>query len=248
MIVDARSEAEFAGWRFWPSGAIEDAGRFGHIAAAAHIPSDLLRDEDGTLKSAGDLRALFEASHIGSDDRVLTYCTIGNRASQVWFALKYALGHHDVSVSYGSWVDGASSPAAQSRPHDHGIKRRDTHLAARLGLTPHASRLWPEPARRSTRSSAFSSVQGTRSRHLPDPIRRRAKLRSRSEPAVRPHLRCPARAFGDRFDASSPRQTRSALKTARRVRGASKGEACAAAESGRPGSAGTGVAPRLLWA
>ncbi|MDQ2897166.1 MAG: sulfurtransferase [Actinomycetota bacterium] len=105
LVVDARSEAEFVGLCFWPSGATEDAGRAGHIPAAVHIPCDLVRDKDGALRSPEELRTLFDASGVGSDRRVLTYCTIGNRASQVWFALKYVLGHHDVSVYYGSWAE-----------------------------------------------------------------------------------------------------------------------------------------------
>jgi thiosulfate/3-mercaptopyruvate sulfurtransferase len=105
MILDVRSEAEFAGERFWPCGATEDAGRAGHIPAAVHISSDPVHDEDGALRSPEELRALFETSGVGSDRRVLTYCTIGNRASRVWFALIYVLGHHDVSVYYGSWAE-----------------------------------------------------------------------------------------------------------------------------------------------
>jgi thiosulfate/3-mercaptopyruvate sulfurtransferase len=104
-LVDVRSEAEFAGRCFWPSGATESAGRTGHIPGALHIPSELLRDEHGALRAPEQLRALLEASGIGPDHRVLTYCTIGNRASQVWFALKYVLGYHDVGVYYGSWVE-----------------------------------------------------------------------------------------------------------------------------------------------
>jgi thiosulfate/3-mercaptopyruvate sulfurtransferase len=34
---------------------------------------------------------------------VITYCTIGNRASQVAFALKHELGYPNVAVYYGSW-------------------------------------------------------------------------------------------------------------------------------------------------
>lgn len=104
-IVDVRSRAEFVGERFWPSGATENAGRAGHIPGAVHVPFDLVRDERGTLRSVSELRGLYEASGIGRDQRVVTYCTIGNRASQVWFVLKYVLGYPDVSVYYGSWVE-----------------------------------------------------------------------------------------------------------------------------------------------
>lgn len=109
-ILDVRSEAEFAGEWFWPSGATEAAGRRGHIPTATHIPSELVRDDDGTLKSRDELRALYEAIGVRRDQRLVTYCTIGNRASQVWFALRHVLGYPDVSVYYGSWVEWGKLP------------------------------------------------------------------------------------------------------------------------------------------
>jgi thiosulfate/3-mercaptopyruvate sulfurtransferase len=42
--------------------------------------------------------------------RVITYCTIGNRASQVAFVLKHILGYPDVAVYYGSWSEWGSLP------------------------------------------------------------------------------------------------------------------------------------------
>jgi thiosulfate/3-mercaptopyruvate sulfurtransferase len=105
LILDVRSPAEFAGERFWPSGAAEHTGRAGHIPGAVNVPFDLVRDEDGSLKLAEELSELYEANRVGRDRRVVTYCTIGNRASQVWFALKYVLGYPEASVYYGSWVE-----------------------------------------------------------------------------------------------------------------------------------------------
>jgi len=104
VILDVRSEAEFAGERFWPSGATQDAGRVGHIPGAVHLPFELVRAEHGALKTAWELRALFDAQGVTDDRRVISYCTIGNRASQVWFALRRVL-KRDASVYYGSWVD-----------------------------------------------------------------------------------------------------------------------------------------------
>ena len=54
-----RSDAEFAGERFWPSGATEGAGRPGHISGAVHLHADLLRTTEGAFKNAEELRQLF---------------------------------------------------------------------------------------------------------------------------------------------------------------------------------------------
>jgi thiosulfate/3-mercaptopyruvate sulfurtransferase len=109
VLLDVRAELEYEGERFWPSGATADAGRAGHVPGAISVPIDLLRNEDETLKSPDELRRVLEAAGITSEKRVIAYCTIGNRASQPWFALKYLLGYPDVSVYYGSWVEWGKS-------------------------------------------------------------------------------------------------------------------------------------------
>jgi thiosulfate/3-mercaptopyruvate sulfurtransferase len=105
VLLDVRSELEFSGERFWPSGATEDTGRAGHIPGAISVPIELLRTEDDTFKGAEEMRRVLEEAGVTSDQKVITYCTISNRASQAWFALKYLLGYPDVSVYYGSWVE-----------------------------------------------------------------------------------------------------------------------------------------------
>jgi thiosulfate/3-mercaptopyruvate sulfurtransferase len=105
LILDVRSHAEFEGERFWPSGATEDTGRSGHIPGAVHLPFDLLLDDDRRLKSPTEIKAICDAHGVAADRRVVTYCTIGNRASVVWFALSQLLGFSDVAVYYGSWVE-----------------------------------------------------------------------------------------------------------------------------------------------
>ena len=55
LIVDVRSQAEYSGERFWPSGATAGAGRSGHIPGAINVPIDALRGEDGTPKSPEEL-------------------------------------------------------------------------------------------------------------------------------------------------------------------------------------------------
>ena len=105
VIVDVRSPAEYSGQRFWPSGATENTGRTGHVPGAVSVPIDLLRDDRAELRDARDLQRAFDDAGVSRDKAVITYCTIGNRAAQAWYALKYVLGYPDVRVYYGSWVD-----------------------------------------------------------------------------------------------------------------------------------------------
>jgi thiosulfate/3-mercaptopyruvate sulfurtransferase len=104
LILDVRSEAEFVGERFWPSGATEGAGRPGHIPGAVHLHADLLRKADGTLKEEADLWQIFQERGVFPEHRIVTYCTIGARASEVALVLKYLLGYDDVCVFDGSWA------------------------------------------------------------------------------------------------------------------------------------------------
>ena len=104
VILDVRSEPEYRGERFWPSGAAADAGRPGHIPGAVSVPIDTLRAEDGAPKAATELRRAFEVAGVTRDKAVITYCTIGNRAAEAWFALRYELGYPNVRVYYESWA------------------------------------------------------------------------------------------------------------------------------------------------
>jgi thiosulfate/3-mercaptopyruvate sulfurtransferase len=110
VLLDVRSKEEYSGERFWPSGATEDAGRAGRLPGAVSVPIDLLRNDDETLKSTDELRGTFERAGVTAEKRVIVYCTIGNRASQAWYGLRYMLGYPDVSVYYGSWVEWGKAP------------------------------------------------------------------------------------------------------------------------------------------
>ncbi len=110
VILDVRAREEFSGERFWPSGATEGAGRPGHIPGAVHVPVDLARREDGSLADGEKLRRACEEVGLEPEQRVVVYCTIGNRASLVAFALKEQLGYRQVAVYYGSWSEWGSLP------------------------------------------------------------------------------------------------------------------------------------------
>lgn len=105
ILLDVRAPPEYSGERFWPSGATADAGRTGHLPGAVSVPIDLLRTNSGTLKDPEELRRILEQAGVTKDKAVITYCTIGNRASEAWFALKYLLDYPNARVYYGSWVE-----------------------------------------------------------------------------------------------------------------------------------------------
>jgi thiosulfate/3-mercaptopyruvate sulfurtransferase len=104
-LLDVRSEAEYKGERFWPSGGMEPNGRPGHVPTAVHVPIDALYDERGAFRDAGALRRVFSSKDFGSEDELITYCTIGGRAATAWFVLTYPLGHKYVRVYDGSWAE-----------------------------------------------------------------------------------------------------------------------------------------------
>lgn len=105
-LVDVRSVDEYTGKIIAPPGMSETAQRAGHIPGAQNIPWSQAVNEDGTFKSAADLRKLYEEKGITPDlKEVVTYCRIGERSSHSWFVLKYLLGYRDVKNYDGSWTE-----------------------------------------------------------------------------------------------------------------------------------------------
>ena len=63
-------------------------------------------NEDGTFKSAADLRAIYETEQgLKPSDDIVAYCRIGERSSHSWFVLKYLLGYEKVRNYDGSWTE-----------------------------------------------------------------------------------------------------------------------------------------------
>jgi thiosulfate/3-mercaptopyruvate sulfurtransferase len=87
LLVDVRSEAEYRGERFWPSGGSDPNGRAGHVPSAVHQPIDGLYDHHGAFRTADDLSNLFSSLDLDGDGELITYCTIGGRAATAWFVL-----------------------------------------------------------------------------------------------------------------------------------------------------------------
>jgi thiosulfate/3-mercaptopyruvate sulfurtransferase len=105
QLVDVRSVDEFTGKIIAPPGMTETAQRGGHIPTAANIPWSQAVKEDGTFKSADELKQLYGAKGITGEKEVIAYCRIGERSSHTWFVLKYLLGFHNVRNYDGSWTE-----------------------------------------------------------------------------------------------------------------------------------------------
>jgi thiosulfate/3-mercaptopyruvate sulfurtransferase len=105
VVLDVRAPAEYDGTLFWPSGAPEAVGRRGHVPGSVSLPIDRLRDPAGHFRRRAEMREALLAAGVTPEQRVVTYCTVGNRAAQAWFALSYLLGYPDVAVYSGSWAE-----------------------------------------------------------------------------------------------------------------------------------------------
>ena len=104
-LVDVRSPQEFTGEILAPPGLPETCQRGGHIPGARNIPWGKACNDDGTFKSADELRSLYGAEGIDGGKPVIAYCRIGERSSHTWFVLKYLLGLDKVVNYDGSWTE-----------------------------------------------------------------------------------------------------------------------------------------------
>jgi thiosulfate/3-mercaptopyruvate sulfurtransferase len=105
-LVDVRSPAEYAGELIAPPGyEQEGAQRAGHIPTAASIPWASAVLDDGTFRSAEELRDLYGGKGVTADKAVTAYCRIGERSAHTWFVLRELLGYEDVRNYDGSWTE-----------------------------------------------------------------------------------------------------------------------------------------------
>ena len=108
-LVDVRSPQEYSGEVIaminYPQ---EGAQRGGHVPGAKSIPWGKAANEDGTFKSAEELKALYEGQGVTPDKAVVAYCRIGERSSHTWFVLTRLLGYPNVKNYDGSWTEWGS--------------------------------------------------------------------------------------------------------------------------------------------
>jgi thiosulfate/3-mercaptopyruvate sulfurtransferase len=104
--VDVRSPEEFRGELLAPPHLPQEQAQVpGHIPGASNITWSKAVNEDGTFKSADELKGLYGAEGVTADKDVVAYCRIGERSSHSWFVLKELLGFDKVRNYDGSWTE-----------------------------------------------------------------------------------------------------------------------------------------------
>jgi thiosulfate/3-mercaptopyruvate sulfurtransferase len=104
--VDVRSPEEFRGDLLAPPHLPQEQAQVpGHIPGASNIPWSKAAAEDGTFRSADELKELYANAGISGDKPIIAYCRIGERSSHSWFVLTQLLGYDDVKNYDGSWTE-----------------------------------------------------------------------------------------------------------------------------------------------
>lgn len=106
-LVDVRSPQEYTGELLhMPDYPQEGSLRGGHIPGARNVPWKRAANDDGTFRTADELRAIYQDEMgLTPDDDVVAYCRIGERSSHTWFVLRHLLGYPNVRNYDGSWTE-----------------------------------------------------------------------------------------------------------------------------------------------
>ncbi len=107
QILDARPKARFDGQQGEP----RQAPRLGHMPGARNVPFGSLVNPDGTLKSAAELRAIFEAAGVNPGKPAIASCGSGITACVLALGLA-VLGNEWAAVYDGSWAEWSNVPSA----------------------------------------------------------------------------------------------------------------------------------------
>ena len=105
QIVDARATARFRGDAPEPRAGL----RAGHIPGARNVPFTELLNDDKTMKTPDQTRAIFEAAGVDLSKPVITSCGSGITAAVLALALE-RMGHRKWSVYDGSWAEWGMFP------------------------------------------------------------------------------------------------------------------------------------------
>ena len=100
QIADARGAGRFSGSEPEPRPGL----RSGHMPGARNVPYTMLLNDDGTLKSAGELREVFQARGVDPMKPVVTTCGSGVTAAILSLGLAL-LGQPEAGLYDGSWAE-----------------------------------------------------------------------------------------------------------------------------------------------
>jgi thiosulfate/3-mercaptopyruvate sulfurtransferase len=105
-LVDVRSPDEYAGRLKAPAHLPQEGGQIaGHVPTAINIPWSKAANEDGTFKSADELKKLYADAGFDFNKETIAYCRIGERSAHSWFVLHELLGLAKVKNYDGSWTE-----------------------------------------------------------------------------------------------------------------------------------------------
>ena len=100
QIVDARAAGRYAGTDPEP----RQVPRLGHIPGAKNLPFNSLLNQDGTMRSPDEVRAIFASSGVDSAKPVVASCGSGVTACVIALALA-TTGNESAAVYDGSWAE-----------------------------------------------------------------------------------------------------------------------------------------------
>ena len=105
QIIDTRAAARFRGEAPEPREGL----RAGHIPGSRNVPFNTLLNDDKTLKSPAEARAVFEAAGVDLSRPMITTCGSGITASVLALALE-RIGVDAWSLYDGSWAEWGMFP------------------------------------------------------------------------------------------------------------------------------------------
>lgn len=106
QIVDARAAGRFAGTAPEP----RQVPRLGHIPGSKNVPFTELLNQDGTLRSPDEVKAIFASHGVDSVRPVVASCGSGVTACVIALALATA-GNEAAAVYDGSWAEWSEADA-----------------------------------------------------------------------------------------------------------------------------------------